>query len=425
MRLLTVVALLLALAAPATAAPFGKPRTIGTTSLAYEYDHLFSAPGPHGGVAFFAAAEKQIDLKITQRLFIGRVEGTGRAHRLTATPFKTAAPARSYDGGPPEAYLAVGPQWRMLTTEKRASSRYQDPDVFAVRIGIDGRRLGEQLVGASRDTNGWLNTDTRGDAALAVGDRVKIARRAGRFVRAPAALDVHEAIPFPAGDGSLYDVRAPGDGSLAVAYSRSGRRWGKPQTFFKPTPGGGIDYAGLVTSSGGDALLAYGFGNGYSDTSLIVRWSHRGGSFSKPIELQPHADPYTQSLEAVPGGGFAVRWVGVDGRLHLARASRRGKAFRQVNWPIPKNAGLRTMIPIAGGRALLAWSIADPEFVKPARLEAAWVSAHGKIGRAQTVAVSRRLDGFGLHALGARRVALAWTVAGKKVKRVRVAVTRR
>src|SRR4051794_29774704 len=74
MRILSIAALLLALAAPAALAkPFGKPRTLGTTPPAYDYDGLFTAAGPDGGVAFYAPGEKQVGLKITQRLYLARV----------------------------------------------------------------------------------------------------------------------------------------------------------------------------------------------------------------------------------------------------------------------------------------------------------------------------------------------------------------
>jgi hypothetical protein len=425
-RLLNIaaMALVLALAGSAYAAPFGKPRTLGTTPSAYEYGPMLSADGPKGGTAFFAAGEKQVGLKTTQRLFIARVEGSGRTHRVTTTRVKGHLPGRIYDGGPPNAYLAVGSHWRMLTTEMRATRVYGIQDVYGVLLAPDGRRTAAQHVGPSTKTSGIIDTNARGDAIAAFGDGFTVARAAGRFVRAPRPLRMYQRLPHLAADGSLYDFRGTAAGGLEVAHS-SGRRWGRAQLV---SAGPGVDYSDVATSADGDALLVYGTGDGYSRTSLIVRSSRRGAPFGQPAEITTNADPLAVSVEAVPGRGFAVQWIDSDRRLHLARASRPGRPFREVaSWTAPEFAAFRAMVPLHDGRTLVAWATYDPDVVKPDRVMAAVINAHGRIGPTQTIAVAKgtNFDGFALRRLGASRAALVWTEGHGPRKRIRIASTGR
>ncbi|HEX8073952.1 MAG TPA: hypothetical protein VF545_03130 [Thermoleophilaceae bacterium] len=423
MRALGIAALVLALAAPAGAAPFGKSRTLGTTPPGYVYDFMFSTEGPRGGVAFFVAGEKQVGLTRMQRLYIARVEGNGRTHALTTTRVKGRTPARTYDGGPPYPYLTVGPRWRMLTTEVRPTGAY------GVRLAPGGRRVAAQRLGPK--ASGIIRTNARGDAIGGFGDGFAIARSAGRFVRAPRALRRYSTgLPRLTADGSLYDLRRTEDGSLAVAHS-SGRRWGSAQSVFTAAPGRTVSYSDVVSSAGGDALLVYGIRDESSDTSLLVRFGRRGRPFGPPVELTAHADPSSVAIEAIPGGRVAVRWMDRNRVLHLARASGRGRRFREVaSWTAPEPVDFRTLLPLADGRTLLAWATEDRDFVKPDRLRAAVIDAKGRIGPAQTIAVADRegeLDGFELRRLGANRAALVWTELrkGKGAKRVRIALTAR
>ena len=424
MRALSIAVLVLALAAPAHAAPFGKPRTLGTTPPEYEYDSVYAAPGPSGGVTFYFAAEKQVELTITHRLFITRVEGNGRTHALTSTPIKDAAPARAYDGGPPFSYLAVGPRWRMLTTEVRATGP-RETAVYGVQLAPNGRRVAEQLLGPEFEARGNFGTNERGDAIAGHGNGFMIARSAGRFVRAPDTLrQIDDRLPRLAADGSLYALRRTDDGSLGVAYS-TGRRWGEVQSIFTAAQGQAVYYADLASSANGDALLVYGIGDDIFNTNLVARWSRRGRPFGAPVELTPHVDPNYVGIEAVPRGRFAVRWFDGNGILHLLRARGRGRPFREVaTWRAPADVSFRTFLPLADGRTLLAWSTQDRNFVEPERLLAAVVDAKGKIGPAQRIAVGD-LGGFALRRVGANRGALVWTERRKGTKRLRIVLTGR
>jgi hypothetical protein len=425
MRTLSIAALVLALAAPAALArPFGKPRTLGTTPLAYEYDSLFSADGPRGGVAFYVPGEKQVGAKVTQRLYIARIEGNGRTHRLTTTPVH--APGRSYDGGPPYLDLAVGPRWRMLMTEVRPGRVYGIGDVFGIQLAPDGRRVAAHRIGPSNQASPFFSANARGDAIATYGAGFTIARAAGRFVRAPKALRMHDYLPDLAADGSLYDWRITSDGGRAIAHS-SGRRWGSAQSIFS---GPGVAFHEMATSPAGDALLVYGSGDPVNSATVIARWSRGGHPFGPPVALTPRtdADPFSVQADAIPHGGFGVRWRDGDGGLHLVRASRPGGPFREAaSWTPPKSADFATLLPLRDGRTVVVWEIHDPDSVKPDRLMAAVINADGKTGPAQTIAVSARgpdFDGIALRRIGGNRAALVWTERHSGKKRLRIAFTR-
>ena len=155
----------------------------------------------------------------------------------------------------------------------------------------------------------------------------------------------------------------------------------------------------------------------------------RGRAFGPPVELLPQVDPSRVAVEAIPGGRFAVRWSDANRVLHLLRASGRGRPFREVaTWTAPASVGFRTLLPLADGRTLLAWSTEDRELAEPDRLHAAVIDAGGKIGPEQRIAGAAKdvhLDGFALRRLGANRAALVWTELQGSTKRVRVAVTPR
>jgi hypothetical protein len=426
-RILTFAVLMLALSASAAIAkPFGKPRTLGTTPIAYDYSSLFSADGPHGGVAIYATGEKQVGLKITQRLFITRIEGNGRTHGVTTTPAR--APGRYYDGGPPYLDLAVGPHWRMLTEERRATRTYGIFDTYGVQIAPNGHRVAAHRVGPDSDASPFFNTNSRGDAIAAFGDGFSMARAAGRFVRAPKALRKHgDFIPDVAADGSLYEWRVTANDGRSIARSSSGRRWGRAQSVSSRP---GVDFHEMASSPAGDALLVYGTGDGLNFTTIIARWSRRGHAFGPPVNITTglHADPFSVSAEAIPHGGFAVLWRDADGGVHLVRASRPGGPFRgALSWTPPKSSAFGTMLPLRDGRTVVVWEIHDPDLVKPDKLKAAVINANRKVGPAQTIAVSARNLGFGiaLRRLGGNRAALVWTERQGKKKRIRVAFTRR
>jgi hypothetical protein len=112
------------------------------------------------------------------------------------------------------------------------------------------------------------------------------------------------------------------------------------------------------------------------------------------------------------------------------RARRPGGAFREaVSWMKPKSADWGTVLPLRDGRTVAAWEIHDPDLVKPDKLKAAMINAHGKMGAAQTIAVSARgpdFDGFALRRIGGgNRAALVWTQRHGSKKRIRIAFTRR
>jgi hypothetical protein len=429
MRTRIIAALVLALAAPAQAAPFGKPRTIGSTPSGYAYISLFYADGPRGGTAFFLAGAKGAGSKRTRRLYTARVDASGRAHRLTTTRILGHTPLES-DNDAPNPYVAVGPHWRMLTTERREAGRNTNPGWYSVRIAPGGHRVARQWLGPSTTATGVLRTNAHGDAIAGVGNGFKIARAAGRFVRAPKALvQEGEDLPFLALDGSLYDLRSPFAGKFSVAHS-SGRRWGKAQTIFQT----GVPYYNLVTSAAGDPLLVYGVGRTSMNADLVARWGSRAGRFGQPVELATQADPLKVGIEAIPGGAYAVRWTdtydGVHGarRLHLMRASRAGGPFRETaSWTSPEFALFTRLLPLADGRTVVGWSTFDPVGNGPERLMAAVIDARGKIGPTQTMAVGPAFDGgVALRRLGRNRAALVWTDSSHKGKvLIRMALTRK
>jgi hypothetical protein len=426
-RTLSIAALLLVLMAPAALGkPFGKAHTLGTTPLAYEYGDLFSADGPRGGVAFYAAGEKQDGVEITERLFMARVEGGGRTHRLTSSPVH--APGRYYDGGPPYLDLAVGPHWRMLTTEYRKGRVYGINDVYAVHLAPNGRRVAAQKVGPDTDASTVFNTNVRGDAIAEFGDGYTIARAAGRFVRAPNALRQQgDYLPDVGADGSLFQWRVTADGGRAIARSASGRRWGRAQRVSGPS----VAFHELATSPAGDALLVYGTGDGVNFSTVVARWSRRGRPFGPSVKLTPRsdADPFSVEADAIRHGGFAVKWRDHDGGLHLVRARRAGGRFRAaVTWTPPKSADWGRLLPLRSGRTVAVWEVHDPDLVKPDKLKAALIGRNRKIGPAQTIAVSARgpdFDGVALHRLAGKRAALVWTKRHGRKKRVRIAFTTR
>jgi hypothetical protein len=426
-RILSVAVLLLAIAAPAAfGKPFGKPRTLGTTPLAYEYGGLFTADGPRGGVAFYAAGEKQVGSDIDQRLFLARVEGSGRTHRLTAAPVH--APFRDYDGGPPYLDLAVGPHWRMLTTEYRKGDVYGIRDVFGVQLSPGGRRVAAHKVGPDNEASASFNANARGDAIAELGDGFAIARAAGRFARAPKALRRHgDYLAEMAADRSIYEWRVTGDGGRAIAHSASGRRWGRAQRVSGP----GVAFHELASSPAGDALLVYGTGDGIDFSTVLARWSRRGHPFGAPVKLTSRidADPFSVEADAIRHGGFAVQWRDHDGGHHLVRAHRAGGRFRAaVTWTPPKSADWGRLLPLRSGRTVAVWEIHDPDLVKPDKLKAAVIGRNRKMGPAQTVAVSARgpdFDGVALHRLAGKRAALVWTQRHGRKKRVRIAFTMR
>ena len=427
MRILSIAALVLALAASAAAAkPFGKPRTLGTTPLAYDYSVLFPADGPHGGVAIYATGEKRVGLKITQRLFITRVEGNGRTHGVTTTP--AHAPGRYSDGGPPYVDLAVGPDWRMLTEERRATRIIGIFDVYGIQIAPNGHRVAAHRVGPDYDASPFFNSNSRGDAIAAFGEGFSVARAAGRFVRAPKALRKHgDYLPDVAADGSLYEWRVTANDGRSIARSSSGRRWGRAQSVSSRP---GVDFHEMASSPAGDALLVYGTGDGLHVTTIIARWSRHGRGFGPPVNITSglDADPFSVSAEAIPGGGFAVLWRDPDGGDHLMRASRPGGRFHgALSWTPPKPAEYGSMLPLRDGRTVVVWEVRDPNLVKQDKLKAAVIDAHGRVGRAQTIALSARgraLGGTALHRLGGNRAALVWTETYRGKKHLRVAFTR-
>jgi hypothetical protein len=415
------LALALALAAPAQAAPFGKPRTIGSTPSGYAYTS-FHAQGPGGGAAFFLAGAKGAGAKRTQRLYTARVEASGRAHRLTATRILGLTPFQG-ENGAPDPYVAVGPHWRMLMTERRESGR--NPGWYSIRIAPDGRRVARQWLGPSISVSGILSTNVRGDAIAGFGNGFKITRAAGRFVRAPKALVRGEDLPVLALDGSLYDLRRPFAGEFSVAHS-SGRRWGKAQTVFPR----GVPYYGLVTSGAGYPLLVYGVGQTSQNADLVARWGSRAGRFGQPVELARSANPFTVVTEAIPGGAYAVRWTdaleGPDGvpGLHLMRARHAGGPFREAaSWTPPEHALFTKLVPLADGRTVVGWSTYDPLGNAPERLMAAVIDAGGKIGPTQTMAVG--FGSIGLRRLGRNRAAFLWTKSHKGKVLIRMALTRK
>lgn len=423
MRILSIAALLLALAAPAALGkPFGKARTLGTTPPAYEYDSLLTAPGPRGGVAFYFVGEKQVGSEISQRLYIARVEGSGGAHRLTST--RAHAPGRIYDGGPPYLDLAVGPHWRMLTIERRSGRAYGIPDVFEVHLGPNGRRGTSRLLGSSNEVNPFFVVNARGDAVVRSGDGFAIARAAGRFVQAPETLRRYESLPYLAADGSLFDWRFTADDGRVVAHS-DGRSWSAAQSVSGP----GVDFHEWASSAAGDALLVYGIGDVYQG-SVIARWSRGGRAFGPPTTLtsSPDADPFSVQADATPGGRFTVWWRDGDEVLHIAHARRPGGQIRAVaRWAPPQNAHFAGLAPLRDGRTALAWEVSDQDHTKPDRLMAAMIGANGKVGSPQTIAVSARgadFNGVALRRVGGARAALVWTQYRAGKKRVRIAITR-
>jgi hypothetical protein len=284
-----------------------------------------------------------------------------------------------------------------------------------------------QLVGPSSAASPFFNTNARGDAIATFGHGFTIARAAGRFVRAPKALRMHDSLPDLAADGSLYDWRITGSGGRAIAHSR-GRAWGRAQGVFS---GRNADFHEVASSPAGDALLVYGPGDGVSLTTVIARWSRHGRPFGRPVKLTPgiDADPFSVQADAIPHGGFAVQWRDGGGGLHLARASRPGGAFRDAaSWTRPTSADFGILLPLRDGRTVVVWEIHDPDFVKPDRLMAAVINANRKIGPAQTIAVSARgpdFDGVALRRLGGgNRAALVWTQRHGAKKRLRIAFTR-
>jgi hypothetical protein len=421
-RTLVTAALVLGLAAPAQAAPFGKPRTIGSAPSDYHYG-AFSGYGPHGGATFFLAGAKGTGAKRTQRLYTSRVEAGGHVRRLTRTPILGHTPFQN-ENGSPDPYVAVGPHWRMLMTERLDSGRH--PGWYSVRIAPNGRRVARQWL--PRAVTGVLRTNARGDAIASFGNGFTIARAAGRFVRAPEALVRGEDLPVLALDGSLYDLRRPDFGKFSVAHS-SGRRWAKAQTIF-PTA---VPYYGLVTSAVGQPLLAYGVGVTSGNANVVVRWGSRAGHFGQPVKLASQADPFTIGVEAIPGGAYAVEWTDVyDGirgprDVHLMRASRAGGAFRETaRWTASDSTLFRQLLPLADGRTVVGWSTYDQVGNGPGRLMVAVIDSHGKIGPTQTMAVGQAFDGLiGLRRLGRNRAALVWTDTRKGKLLIRMALTRK
>jgi hypothetical protein len=367
-----------------------------------------------------------VGLKITQRLFITRIEGNGHTHGVTTTP--AHAPGRYFDGGPPYLDLAVGPGWGMLTAERRATSVYQVFDVYGVQIAPSGHRVAAQRIGRDYDASPFFNTNARGDAIAEFGEGFTIARAAARFVAAPKALRKHgDYLPDVAADGSLYEWRITADGGRSIARSSSGRRWGRAQSVFS---GPGVDFHELATSPAGDALLVYGTGDGLNFTTVMARWSRRGRPFGPPVKLTSglDANPFSVRADAIAGGGFAVLWRDPDGGNHLVRASRPGGRFHgALSWTPPKPAEYGSMLPLRDGRTVVVWQIRDPNLVKPDKLKAAVIDAHGRVGRAQTIAVSapgRALGSTALHRLGGNSAALVWTETNRGKKHLRVAFTR-
>lgn len=423
MRIPVIAALVLALAAPAQAAPFGKPRTIGSTPSEDHYS-AFSAGGPRGGAAFFLTGAKGAGAKRTQRLYTVRVEAGGRVRRLTRTPILGSTPFQEEDAAP-DPYIAIGPHWRMLMTERRDSGR--KPGWYSVRIAPDGRRVARQWL--PRAVTGILRTNARGDAIASYGNGFTIARAAGRFVPAPKALVRGEDLPWLASDGSLYDLRRPDLDKFSVAHS-NGRRWAKPQTIF-PTA---VPYYGLVTSDAGNPLLVYGVGRTSGNADIVVRWGSRKGRFGQPVKLASQADPFTVGVEAIPGGAYAVQWTdtydGIRGPrgVHLMRAGRAGGQFRETaTWTASDSTLFNRLLPLADGRTVVGWTTYDQTGNGPERLMAAVIDAHGRIGPTQTMAVGPR--GFsglvGFRRLGRSRAALVWTSTRKGKLLIRMALTRK
>jgi hypothetical protein len=427
MRTSIIAALVLGLTAPAQAAPFGKPRTIGSTPSGYTYSSIFSADGPRGGEAFFLTGAKGVGAKRTRRLYTARVDASGRARRLTTTRILGHTPFETDDGAP-NPYVTVGPHWRMLLTERPDSGRNTGPRWYSVRIAPDGRRVARQLLGPSNTVSGILGTNAHGDAIAGFGHGFKIARGAGRFVRAPKALVRGEGLPVLALDGSLYDLRRPFADEFSVAHS-SGRRWDKAQTIFPS----GVPYYDLVSSAAGDPLLVYGIGQVYGNANLVARWGSRAGRFGQPVELGSQADPLTVGVEPIPGGAYAVRWTDTyDGvhrarGLHLMRANRAGGPFGEAaSWTSPEFALFTRLLPLADGRTVVGWSTYDPVGDGPERLMAAVIDARGKIGPTQTMAVGPAFDGGAtLRRLGRNRAALVWTDSQRGKVRLRMALTRK